>query len=52
MNEFKVADDQWNNFIKDRQARSPAQHYKGFGWKVGDRIPSRTLCTEPPRPGI
>jgi putative ABC transport system permease protein len=40
MNEFKVADDQWNNFIKDRQgAIAGTTLAKRFGWKVGDRIP-------------
>ena len=38
--EFKVPDDQWNNFVKDRPgAIAGAALAKRFGWKVGDRIP-------------
>ena len=38
--EFKLADEQWNNFVKDRQgAIAGAATAKRFGWKVGDRIP-------------
>jgi len=38
--EFKVPDDQWNNFVKDQQgAIAGATTAKRFGWKVGDRIP-------------
>src|SRR6185369_3162009 len=33
-------DEQWNNFLKDRQgAIAGAATAKRFGWKVGDRIP-------------
>jgi putative ABC transport system permease protein len=40
MTEFKVSDDQWNNFVKDQQgAVAGANLAKRFGWKVGDRIP-------------
>lgn len=40
MTEFKVPDDQWNNFVKDQQgAVAGAGLAKRFGWKVGDRIP-------------
>jgi putative ABC transport system permease protein len=41
--EFIVPDDQWNNFVKDRQgAIAGANLAKRFGWKVGDRIPLKT----------
>jgi putative ABC transport system permease protein len=41
--ELIVPDDQWNNFLKDRQgaivgARTAAR----FHWKIGDRIPIKT----------
>ena len=38
--EFKVPEDQWQNFVKDRTgAIAGAATAKRFGWKVGDRIP-------------
>lgn len=38
--EFSIPDDQWQNFIKDRQgAIVGAFTANKFGWKVGDRIP-------------
>ena len=38
--ELIVPDDQWANFVKDRQgAVAGAGLAKRFGWKVGDRIP-------------
>ena len=38
--EFSIPDDQWQNFLKDRQgAIVGAFTAKKFGWKVGDRIP-------------
>lgn len=38
--EFKIPDEQWQNFLKDRQgAIVGAFTAKRFGWKVGDRIP-------------
>ena len=38
--ELVVPDDQWQNFVKDRQgAIAGAKTAKRFGWKVGDRIP-------------
>jgi putative ABC transport system permease protein len=38
--ELVVPEDQWQNFVKDRQgAIAGAQTAKRFGWKVGDRIP-------------
>jgi putative ABC transport system permease protein len=41
--EFKVPDDQWNNFVKDRQgAIAGARLAERFHWKVGDRIPLKT----------
>ncbi len=40
MSELVVPEDQWQNFVKDRQgAVVGAQVAKRFGWKVGDRIP-------------
>jgi putative ABC transport system permease protein len=41
--EFIVPDEQWNNFVKDRQgAIAGANLAKRFGWKIGDRIPIKT----------
>jgi putative ABC transport system permease protein len=41
--EFVVPDDQWNNFVKDRQgAIAGARTAERFHWKVGDRIPIKT----------
>lgn len=41
--EFKVPDEQWNNFVKDRQgAIAGARLAQRFHWKVGDRIPLKT----------
>jgi len=38
--EFSIPDDQWQNFVNDRQgAIAGAATAKRFGWKVGDRIP-------------
>ena len=38
--ELAVPDDQWQNFVKDRQgAIAGAKTAQRFGWKVGDRIP-------------
>ncbi len=38
--EFVVPDDQWNNYIKDRQgAVVGVRTANRFGWKIGDRIP-------------
>jgi putative ABC transport system permease protein len=38
--ELQVPEDQWNNFVKDRQgAIAGAGLAKRFGWKIGDRIP-------------
>ena len=38
--ELVVPDDQWQNFVKDRQgAITGVKTAKRFGWKVGDRIP-------------
>ena len=40
MTEFVVPDDQWVNFVKDRQGCiAGAKTAKRFGWKIGDRIP-------------
>jgi putative ABC transport system permease protein len=40
--ELVVPDDQWENFVKDRQgAVVGIKIAKRFGWKVGDRIPLR-----------
>jgi putative ABC transport system permease protein len=41
--EFIVPDDQWNNFVKDRQgAIAGARLAARFHWKIGDRIPLKT----------
>ena len=41
--EFEVPDEQWQNFLKDRQgAIVGAGTAKRFGWKIGDRIPLKT----------
>ena len=38
--ELVVPDDQWQNFVKDRQGAIAGSYTaKRFGWKVGDRIP-------------
>jgi putative ABC transport system permease protein len=38
--EFDIPEEQWQNFVKDRQgAIAGAGTAKRFGWKVGDRIP-------------
>jgi putative ABC transport system permease protein len=38
--ELKVPDDQWNNFVEDRQgAIVGAKTAARFHWKIGDRIP-------------
>ena len=40
MAELVVPDDQWSNFVKDRQgAIVGARTAQRFGWKVGDRVP-------------
>jgi len=40
MSELVVPEDQWQNFVKDRQgAVVGARTAQRFGWKVGDRIP-------------
>jgi putative ABC transport system permease protein len=41
--ELLVPDDQWSNFVKDRQgAIVGAGLAKRFGWKIGDRIPIKS----------
>src|SRR5260370_28490445 len=41
--EMIVPDDQWSNFLKDRQgAIAGAKTADRFGWKIGDRIPIKT----------
>jgi len=41
--EFIVPDDQWNNFVKDRQGCIAGRRLaERFHWKVGDRIPLKT----------
>src|SRR5256886_6448255 len=43
MTELVVPDEQWNNFLKDRQgAIAGARTAARFHWKVGDRIPIKT----------
>lgn len=46
--ELVVADNQWQNFLKDRQgAIAGAGTAKRFGWKVGDRIPIKNSLYGP-----
>jgi putative ABC transport system permease protein len=41
--ELKVPEDQWANFVKDRQgAIAGAKTAARFHWKIGDRIPIKT----------
>ncbi len=41
--EFRVPDDQWKTFLKDRQgAIVGARTMERFHWKIGDRIPIKT----------
>jgi len=41
--ELIISDDQWANFLKDRQgAVAGAKTAERFGWKIGDRIPIKT----------
>jgi putative ABC transport system permease protein len=41
--ELVVPDEQWGNFLKDRQgAVVGAKTAKRFGWKIGDRVPIKT----------
>jgi len=48
MTEFVVPDDQWANFVKDRQgAVVGVKTAKRFGWKVGDRIPIKNSLYGP-----
>jgi putative ABC transport system permease protein len=48
MTEFMVPDDQWANFVKDRQgAVVGVKTAKRFGWKVGDRIPIKNSLYGP-----
>src|SRR5947199_10604808 len=45
--ELVVPDDQWNNFVKDRQgAIAGARTAERFHWKIGDRIPIKTTLYE------
>jgi putative ABC transport system permease protein len=38
--EFSIPDDQWQNFVKDRQGAIVGDFTaKKFGWKVGDKVP-------------
>jgi putative ABC transport system permease protein len=42
--ELAVPDDQWQNFLKDRQgAIAGAKTAKRFGWKIGDKIPIKNV---------
>ena len=48
MTEMNVPDDQWNNFVKDRQgAIVGGTLAKRFGWKIGDRIPIKNALYGP-----
>jgi len=45
---MRVPDDQWKNFVNDRQgAVAGAGLAKRFGWKVGDRIPLKNALYGP-----
>ena len=44
IHELIVPDDQWQNFVKDRQgAIAGAKTAARFGWKIGDRIPIKNI---------
>ena len=44
--ELIVSDDQWNAFLKDRQgAIVGARTAERFHWKIGDRIPIKSIIT-------
>jgi putative ABC transport system permease protein len=48
MTEMKVPDDQWKNFVGDRQGAIAGRNLaKRFGWKVGDRIPLKNALYGP-----
>jgi putative ABC transport system permease protein len=48
MNEFVVPDDQWANYLKDRQgAIVGAKTAQRFGWKIGDRVPIKNALYGP-----
>ena len=48
MTEMLVPDEQWKNFVNDRQgAVAGATLAKRFGWKVGDRIPIKNALYGP-----
>jgi len=48
MTEMRIPDEQWNNFLNDRQgAIAGATLAKRFGWKVGDRIPLKNALYGP-----
>lgn len=48
MTEMIVPDDQWNNFLKDRQGVVVGRTLaKRFGWKIGDRIPIKNALYGP-----
>src|ERR1700722_5291251 len=41
--ELIVSDEEWNNFVKDRQGAIVGVHTaQRFGWKIGDRVPIKT----------
>src|SRR6201984_2203099 len=42
--ELVVPDEQWQNFVKDRQgAIAGAKTAQRFGWKIGERIPIKNI---------
>ena len=48
MTEMLVPDEQWKNFVNDRQgAVAGATLAKRFGWKIGDRIPIKNALYGP-----
>ena len=48
MTEMKVPDEQWNNFLNDRQGAVVGGGLaKRFGWKLGDRVPLKNALYGP-----
>ncbi len=48
MTEMRVPDDQWKNFVSDRQGAIAGRNLaKRFKWKVGDRIPLQNALYGP-----
>jgi putative ABC transport system permease protein len=48
MTEFVVPEDQWANFLKDRQGAIVGKKTaERFGWKIGDRVPIKNALYGP-----